>query len=74
MAHSRHIGRAGLDDDKKLDFTSPDARSSDRSASHRYFPMEAKSKAGRSAGARADEHFTTEDFKPRWWPAPDSMQ
>jgi hypothetical protein len=73
MAHSRHIGRAGLDDDKKLDFSSPDARSSERSASHRYFPMESKSRT-RSAGARTDEAFSAEDFKPRWWPAPDSMQ
>ena len=26
MPNARHIGRAGLDDDKKLDFASPDAR------------------------------------------------
>jgi len=73
MPNARHIGRAGFNDDKKFDFVSPDARSSDRSATHRYFPLESKSMA-RSAVPqdRADEQFTTEDFKARWWPAPDS--
>lgn len=75
MPNARHIGRAGLDDDKKLDFTSPDARSSERSASHRYFPQESRTSRGKSArAARADEPFSAVDFKPRWWPAPDASQ
>jgi hypothetical protein len=74
MPNARHIGRAGLDDDKKLDFVSPDARA-DRSASHRYFPQESRAARGKSAiAARAEEPFSAIDFKPRWWPAPDSAQ
>ncbi len=74
MPSSRHSGRAGQNDDKKFGFASPDARGSDRSASHRYLPMEVRDAGATAIAGRADEQFTAQDFKARWWPAPDSSQ
>lgn len=69
----RHIASAGRNYDKKTDFASPDARGGAvRTASHRYLSESAK---GRTTGggrpARAEEDFSSIDFKARWWPAPD---
>jgi hypothetical protein len=74
MRSARHTGRAGQNDDKKFDFSSPDSRGSGRTASHRYLPSESKGAAVTASAGRADEHFSSEDFKARWWPAPDSFQ
>ena len=70
MNHARQSGRISRDDDKKFDFVSPNARADGRSASHRYFPVEAKAGNGGSGRGRADD-FSSQDFKARWWPAPD---
>jgi hypothetical protein len=78
MKNPRHNGGAARDYDKKFDFSSPDAReTTQRTALHRYLPAELRADANRvSTAARAtdDEQFSGQDFKARWWPAPDAWQ
>jgi hypothetical protein len=74
MRATRHIGRPGGDYDKKFEFASPDSRgSTERTAGHRYMPVEMRGDVGRAAVAASrarDEDFSQLDFRARWWPAP----
>ena len=78
MKSPRHIGGAARDYDKKFDFTSPDARGSRRTALHRYLPAEMRADGGKvtpaASRATVEDEFSNQDFKARWWPAPDAWQ
>ena len=73
----RQNASAGRNYDKKMDFSSPDARGgSVRTASHRYVSEPHKAAPGTPSASRtaADAEFDAGDFKARWWPAPDAWQ
>jgi len=73
----RQNASAGRNYDKKIDFSSPDARGgSVRTASHRYVSEQHKGAPGGSTPTRAagEADFDAGDFKARWWPAPDAWQ
>jgi hypothetical protein len=73
----RHNASAGRNYDKKMDFSSPDARGGAmRTASHRYVAESHKGAPSSAAPARpaAEADFDAADFKARWWPAPDAWQ
>ena len=78
MRDARHIGNNQRDHDKRFDFISPNAPAGreGRTAMHRYLPAEMREEGARpkAAGAAVEEPCSSSDFKPRWWPAPDSWR
>ncbi len=78
MKNPRHNGGASGNNDKKLDIDGPQAFDGlQRTAMHRYLPADLRARTPGKVTARAavdDEPFSSHDFKPRWWPAPDSWQ
>lgn len=69
MKSARQRGREHGGRDIVAEFVSPNRASAVRSAKHRFIEADA---TGRESSGEA--RFTADEFKPRWWPAPDATE
>jgi hypothetical protein len=70
MAQRKAMSRRAGNDSQQLDFARPD-RSGNTSAGRQRFIPSFTAETTTPAADNVSDFFSDDDFKARWWPAPD---